>query len=81
MKSMWIGLLITIVAVLVIFFLVACLCALLSGADESSLQWGELKVKRSELDAVIQRYGLNSEEELREYLWFNCGTALVIEEE
>ena len=78
---MLIGLLITIVAVLVIFFLVGCLCAFLLRADEAPLQWEELKVKRSELSAVIQKYGLNSEEELREYLWFNCGTALIIEEE
>ena len=76
---MLIGLLIAIVAILVIFFLVGCLYVLsLSGPPK---EWEELRIKRSELDAVIERYGLNTEEELREYLWFNCGTALVIEEE
>lgn len=64
MISMLIGLLIMIVAVLVFLFLVEYLCVLLLRADEAPPQWKELKVKRSELSTVIQRYGLNTEEEL-----------------
>ena len=43
--------------------------------------WDELRVKRSDMEATVQRYGLDSEIELREYLWFNCGTVLIIEED
>ena len=77
---MLIGLFIAIVVVLVAFFLVEYLCALLLGSDPST-KCDELRVKRSDLEATLQRYGLDSEVELREYLWFNCGVVLIIEED
>lgn len=81
MKSVFIMLLVIVIA-LVVIFLAGYLLILLN-LNESSLndEWHEVRVKRSELDATVQGYGLNSEEELREYLWFNCGTVLIVEEE
>ena len=73
--------LLTIAIVLVAIVLVGYLLILLNRNEDTSKGWDEVKVKRSELDATVQRYGLNSEEELREYLWFNCGTVLIVEDE
>ena len=81
MKSVFIGMLLTIAIVLVAIVLVGYLLILLNRNEDTSKGWDEVKVKRSELDATVQRYGLNSEEELREYLWFNCGTVLIVEDE
>lgn len=81
MKSVFIGMLLTIAIVLVVVVLVGYLLILLNRNEDAPNGWDEVKVKRSELDATVQRYGLNSEEELREYLWFNCGTVLIVEEE
>lgn len=81
MKSVFIGVLLTIAIALVVVVLVGYLLILLNRNDDAPNGWDEVKVKRSELDATVQRYGLNSEEELREYLWFNCGTVLIVEEE
>ena len=80
MKGLLIGVLIAIGIVLVILFLAGCLCVLILRGTQSPKCVMELRIKRSNLDAVIAGYGLNTEEELREYLWFNCGIALVIEE-
>ena len=81
MKSVFIMLLATIIALVVIFLAGYLLILLnLNGASPND-EWHEVRVKRSELDATVQKYGLNSEEELREYLWFNCGTVLIVEEE
>lgn len=81
MKSVFIGMLLTIAIVLVVVVLVGYLLILLNRNEVTPNGWDELRVKKSELDATVQRYGLNSEEELREYLWFNCGTVLIVEEE
>lgn len=81
MKSVFIGMLLTIAIVLVAVFLVGYLFFPLNRNEDAPNGWDEVRVKKSELDATIQRYGLNSEEELREYLWFNCGTVLIVEEE
>ena len=70
---------ILLIAIVLMFVFIGYLLVILN--EDTSNGWDEVKVKRSELDATIQRYGLNSEEELREYLWFNCGTVLIVEEE
>ena len=74
--------LLAIVIALVVIFLAGYLLILLNlnGVSPND-EWHEVRVKRSELDTTVQKYGLNSEEELREYLWFNCGTVLIVEEE
>ena len=76
-----IGLLIVILVVAALMGISIVLGRVLGFNQAPPDGWDELKVKRSNLDATVQRYGLNSEEELREYLWFNCGTVLVIEED
>ena len=75
------GALMAVGIVLVILFLAGCLCVLLLRGAQSPKCVMELRIKRSNLDAVIKGYGRNTEEELREYLWSNWGITLVIEEE
>lgn len=81
MKSVFIGMLLTITIVLVVSVLVGYLLILLNRNVDASNGWDEVRIKPSEVEATVQRYGLNSEDELREYLWFNCGTVLIVEEE
>ena len=68
---------ILLIAIVLMFVFIGYLLVILN--EDTSNGWDEVKVKRSELNATVQRYGLNSEEELREYLWFNCGTVLIVE--
>ena len=83
MKSIFIVMLLIIaillIAIVLMFAFIGYLLVILN--EDTSNGWDEVKVKRSELNATVQRYGLNSEEELREYLWFNCGTVLIVEDE
>lgn len=81
MKSVFIMLLAIVIALVVIFLAGYLLILLNLNGVSPNDEWHEVRVKRSELDATVQKYGLNSEEELREYLWFNCGTVLIVEEE
>lgn len=76
-----IGLLIVILVVVALMGFGIVLGRVLEFNQNPPDGWDELRVKRSELDATVKRYGLDSEVELREYLWFNCGTVLVIEED
>lgn len=39
-----------------------------------------LRIKREDLFAYFNKYGVTSEEELSDYLWYDCGVKLIVED-
>lgn len=39
-----------------------------------------LHIKREDLFALFNKYGITSEEELSDYLWYDCGVKLIVED-